>query len=55
MKHAHSHSAEANVKVELPTQELEDLVSHIAASAVVVIGFYMASDTVRSIIKASLK
>lgn len=55
MKHIHSHAGDVDVKVELPTQELEDLVDHVAASAIVVIGFYMAADTVRSIIKSTLK
>lgn len=51
MKHEHN----AGVKVDLPTQDLEDLVTHVAASAVIVIGFYMATDTVRAIIKSALK
>jgi len=59
VKHAHSHDGDVNVnikvEVEVPTQKMEDLVSHVAASTIVVIGFYMAADTVRSIIKFSLK
>lgn len=53
MKHAHS--ADVNVNVDLPTQDLEDLVDRVTASAVVVIGFYMATDTIRLLIKSALK
>ena len=59
MKHAHSHDGDVNVniklEVELPTQELESLVDRVATSAIVVVGFYLAADTVRSLIKSSLK
>lgn len=59
MKHAHSHDGdvEVNIKieVEVPTKEAKELVDHVATSAIVVIGFYMAADTVRSFIKASVK
>lgn len=51
MKHDHS----ADVKVDLPTQDLEDLIDHVTASVVIVIGFYMVSDTVRSLVKSALK
>lgn len=45
MKHAHS--ADINVKVDLPKQDIEDLVDRVTASAVVVIGFYMATSTLK--------
>lgn len=53
MKHAHS--ADVSIKVDLPKQDIEDLIDRVTASAVVVIGFYMASDTVRALIKSSGK
>lgn len=53
MKHAHS--ADVDINVDIPAQDLEDLIDHVTAAAVVVIGFYMAADTVRSIIKSTLK
>jgi hypothetical protein len=53
MKHAHS--ADVNIEVDLPTQDFEDLIDRVTASAVVVIGFYMAADTARAIIKSQLK
>lgn len=46
----HTHSADVNVKVDLPTQDLEDLIDRVTASAVVVIGFYMVTSTVKSLI-----
>lgn len=46
----HVHSADINVNVDLPKQDLEDLIDRITTSAVVVIGFYMATSTVRSLV-----
>lgn len=46
----HDHSADVKVTVDLPTQDLEDLVDRVTASAVVVIGFYMATSTLRSLL-----
>lgn len=48
MKHEHS---DIKIKTDIPTQDLEDLVQTIGATSIVVIGFYMAADTVRHIIK----
>lgn len=45
----HTHSADINVKVDLPKQDIEDLVDRVTASAVVVIGFYMATSTLKSL------
>lgn len=51
----HAHSADVDVKVDLPTQDLEDLTTTITDSAIRVICFYMVADTIRSVIKSSLK
>lgn len=55
MKHAHDHSGGVEVNVNLPTQDAKDLIDHVASSAMVVIGFYMAADMVRSIVKSTFK
>jgi hypothetical protein len=55
VKHGHSHSGDVKIEVQLPTQDIEKLVDHITASTITVIGFYIAADTLRSLIKSSVK
>lgn len=51
----HDHSADINVNVDIPEQDLENLIDRVTASAIVVIGFYMAADTLRSFLKSAIK
>lgn len=51
MKHEHN----AGVKVDLPTQDIEDLMDRAMGNLIVVIGFYMIADTARSVIKSALR
>lgn len=46
---------DVNVNVDLPTQDLEDLVTTVVDGAIKVIGFYMVADTLRHIFKAGVK
>lgn len=51
----HHHNANVDVNVDIPTQDLEDLVTTIGETMVLVIGFYMAADTTRHILKSLFK
>jgi hypothetical protein len=49
------HEQNHDVKVDIPTQDLEDLAESIGSTVIVVIGFYMAADTARHILKSLFK
>lgn len=45
------HEQHHDVNVEIPTQDLEDLVEKVGDTLMYVIGFYMVADTARHILK----
>jgi hypothetical protein len=52
MKHRHTAESDVNVNVELPTEDLKELVETVGDVAIKVIAVYMISDTIRHFLKS---
>jgi len=50
----HSHDADVNIKVDIPTQDLEDLIDKVTESAITIIATYTVAQIFKSVFSSKL-